>query len=214
MNPDFAIVLNFKINGNADADFLVKTARNIGARAVMTNAQKDDFEKACSKYTIFLADEADGIDLNGDDVIDTIVNNRQNGKNTIINIPVTDGKFDDATQKLLDTINSWMHLFGHALNEGKHSNLKTDNGFILENRHADYQKYVFVKRPLPEKIVVSGLTQEPNRVEWIDHRADLDFAFKDSKLTINLTELESDLAWQVLRIQAHRPEDDIIHTEF
>ncbi|NRN93461.1 hypothetical protein [Lactobacillus helveticus] len=214
MNPDFAIVLNFKINGNADADFLVKTARNIGARAVMTNAQKDDFEKACSKYTIFLADEADGIDLNGDDVIDTIVNNRQNGKNTIINIPVTDGKFDDATQKLSDTINSWMHLFGHALNEGKHSNLETDNGFILENRHADYQKYVFVKRPLPEKIVVSGLTQEPNRVEWIDHRADLDFAFKDSKLTINLTEPESDLAWQVLRIQAHRPEDDIIHTEF
>ena len=101
MNPDFAIVLNFKINGNADADFLVKTARNIGARAVMTNAQKDDFEKACSKYTIFLADEADGIDLNGDDVIDTIVNNRQNGKNTIINIPVTDGKFDDATQKVV-----------------------------------------------------------------------------------------------------------------
>ncbi|ALJ23106.1 hypothetical protein AO203_03860 [Lactobacillus gallinarum] len=214
MNPDFAIVLNFKINGNADADFLVKTARNIGAHAVMTNAQKDDFEKACSKYTIFLAYEADGIDLNGDDVIDTIVNNRQNGKNTIINIPVTDGKFDDATQKLLDTINSWMHLFGHALSEGKHSNLETDNGFILENRHADYQKYVFVKRPLPEKIVVSGLTQEPNRVEWIDHRTDLDFAFKDSKLTINLTEPESDLAWQVLRIQAHRPEDDIIHTEF
>ena len=62
--------------------------------------------------------------------------------------------------------------------------------------------------------MVSGLTQEPNRVEWIDHRADLDFAFKDSKLTINLTEPESDLAWQVLRIQAHRPEDDIIHTEF
>ena len=31
MNPDFAIVLTFKINGNADADFLVKTARNMGA---------------------------------------------------------------------------------------------------------------------------------------------------------------------------------------
>ena len=214
MNPDFAIVLNFKINGNADADFLVKTARNIGARAVITNAQKDDFKEACSKYTIFLADEADGVDLNSDDVIDTIVTNRQNGKNTIINIPVTDGKFDDTTQKLLDTINSWMHLFGHALNEGKSSTLESNNGFILDNRHADYQKYVFVKRPLPEKIEVTGLTQEPNRVEWIDHRTDLDFTFKDGKLIINLTEPESDLAWQVLRIQAHRPEDDIIHTEF
>lgn len=35
MNPDFAIVLNFKLNGQADADTLVKIARNIGARAVM-----------------------------------------------------------------------------------------------------------------------------------------------------------------------------------
>ena len=33
MNPDFAIVLNFKTTGDFDADFLVKTARNIDTRA-------------------------------------------------------------------------------------------------------------------------------------------------------------------------------------
>ena len=53
MNPDFAIVLDFKINGNADADFLVKTARNIGARAVITNAQKDDFKEASANTLFF-----------------------------------------------------------------------------------------------------------------------------------------------------------------
>lgn len=53
MNPDFAIVLNYQLNGEADADFLVKTARNIGARAVITDSQTEDFKPACAKYTIF-----------------------------------------------------------------------------------------------------------------------------------------------------------------
>ena len=44
MNPDFAIVLNYQLNDKADADFLVKTARDIGARAVMTSSQNDDFK--------------------------------------------------------------------------------------------------------------------------------------------------------------------------
>lgn len=214
MNPDFAIVLNFKINGHADVDFLVKTARNIGARAVMTNAQVDDFKKAGAKYTIFLAGSQDGLDLTNENVIDTIVNNRKNGQNTIINIPVVEGKFDEATQKMLDLINSWMHLFGHALNEGTPSALTTDAGFVLENRHAAYQKYVFIKKPLPEKIVVSGLEKEPNRVEWIENRTDLKFTMKDGKLTIELTEPDNQFDWQVLRIQAHRPEDDILTTKF
>lgn len=214
MNPDFAIVLNFKLTGNADADFLVKTARNIGIRAVMSDNQQDDFAKACSKYNIFLAKQADGLDLNSDNVIDTIVTNRQNGKNTIINLPVIDGKIAAKDQEMLDALNTWMHLFGHALNESQKSELKADHGFILENRHANYQKYVFLKRPLPEKVVVTGLKHEPNRIEWIDRRTDLDFNFKDGKLTIDLTKPESDLTWQVVRLQAHRPEDDIIHTEF
>lgn len=214
MNPDFAIVLNFKTTDQADADFLVKTARNIGARVVMTNAPTAAFKQACAKYTISLSDEENGADLTADNVIDTIINNRQKGQPTIINIPVTGRDFEPAIQKLLDTINSWMHLFGHALNEGTASSLTSDYGFILENRHAAYQKYVFLKTPLPKKIEVTGLTKEPNRVEWIEDRTDLDFAFKNNKLTVNLSAPETSFDWQVLRIQAHRPEDDIIKTEF
>lgn len=213
MNPDFAIVLNFKLTSKADADFLVKTARNIGARAVMTNAQADDFKQACEKYTIFLAEAKNGLDLTSQNVIDTMITRRQNGESTVINIPVKDGKFNEATQKMLDAINSWMHMFGHAFNEGKPSALKSSSGFVLENRHADYQKYVFLK-DIPDKVVVDGLTKTPNRVEWIEHRTELDFALKDDKLTINLVKPDDIFAWNVLRIQAHRPEDDIIHTEF
>ena len=214
MYPDFAIVLNYQLNGNADADFLVKTARDIGARAVMTNAQNDDFKVACTKYTILLANAENGIDLTSDNVIDAMVNNRKNGKATIINVPVANGSFSAATQEILDTINNWMHQFGHAFNEGQPSALASSNGFILENRHANYQKYVFLQNPLPKKIVVEGLSEEPNRVEWIEHRIDLDFNYKDHKLTIKLIKPDDEFAWQVLRIQAHRPEDDILETKF
>ena len=49
MNPDFAIVLNFKTTGDFDADFLVKTARNIGVRAVMSD-DPDAFKAACDRH--------------------------------------------------------------------------------------------------------------------------------------------------------------------
>lgn len=215
MNPDFAIVLNFKLNNaeNVDPDFLVKTARNIGARAVSGDKS---FQAACEKYTIFLADEKNGQDLNKENVIETMIENRKNGKSTIINIPVeNDGKFSAETDELLQTINNWMHMFGHAFNEGTKSALTLDqDGFVLENRHAAYQKYLFLKSPLPEKIIVSGLEEEPNRVEWIENRVDLDFSYKDKQLTINLVKPDDDFSWQVLRIQAHRPEDDIAETKF
>lgn len=214
MNPDFAIVLNYQLTGKADADLLVKTARDIGARAVMTNEQSDDFKAACDKYTIFLADQKDGTDLTNNNVIDAMVNNSQDGKATIINVPVENGELSATTKKMLDAINNWMHQFGHAFNEGQPSTLTSSDGFILENHHANYQKYVFLQSPLPEKIAVTGLAEEPNRVEWIEHRIDLDFSYKNGKLTINLTKPDDEFPWQVLRIQAHRPEDDILETKF
>lgn len=214
MNPDFAIVLNYQLNDKADADFLVKTARDIGARAVMTSSQNDDFKEACAKYTIFLANAENGADLTSDNVIDTMVNNRKNSKATIINVPVENGTFSVKIQEMIDTINSWMHQFGHAFNEGPPCTLTSSDGFILENRHANYQKYVFLQSPLPEKIVVEGLDEEPNRVEWIEHRTDLDFVYKNKKLTINLIKPDDEFTWQVLRIQAHHPEDDILETKF
>ncbi|WP_251717194.1 hypothetical protein [Lactobacillus agrestimuris] len=216
MNPDFAIILNFKLAdpNNIDPDQLVRTARNIGIRAINAN---DLFKTASEKYTIKLIDTSDGQDLTADNVIDTIVSNRKNNQATIINVNVNeDGQIDEASAKLLDAINNWMHMFGHALNEGTKSDLTVDDetAFVLENRHAAYQKYVFIKEQIPAQIIVSGLSQEPNRVEWIEHRETLEFNFKDNELKIKLSKPIEEFEWNVLRIQAHRPEDDIAETKF
>lgn len=215
MNSDYAIILNFNITNeqNLDTDDLVKVARNIGVRAV---SGPEILKDACQKYTINLSEPKNGEDLTADNVIDEMMQNRKNGKQTIINITVDeDGNINSASQELLDKINNWMHMFGHAFNEGHPSNLEVDqDGFVLENHHADYQKYVFLKSPLPKEIVISGLEQEPNRVEWVENRIDLDYSFKNHALKIKLEEPADNFKWQVLRIQAHRPEDDIKETKF
>ena len=83
MNPDFAIVLNFKLNtDNVNTDALVKKARDIGVRAISGG---DVLQKAADKYTIKLVNQ-DGVDLSADEVIDTLVQNRKNGNSTVINI--------------------------------------------------------------------------------------------------------------------------------
>lgn len=224
MNPDFAIVLNFKLKNakDVDADFLVKTARNIGARVIAAAADIPDFKKACAKYTISLTEQSvQGTDLTATDVIDRLISNRKAGAKTIINVPVTeDGKLTPETELMLKQINNWMHIFGHAFNESepcalKVGNVAEDSCFILQNRHAKYQKYIFVKAPLPETIKIIGLTAKPNRIELIDQRTELEFEFSNNELTIDLTNSnKSDYDWQIIRIQEHRPEDDIKETKF
>ena len=228
MNPDFAIVLNFKLKNAKDvaADFLVKTARNIGARVIAADANIPDFKKACAKYTISLIEKpTQGTDLTATDAIDRLVLNRKAGAKTIINVPVTeDGKLTPETELMLKQINNWMHIFGHAFNESepcalKVGNVAEDSCFILQNRHAKYQKYIFVKAPLPETIKIIGLTAKPNRIELIDQRTELEFEFSNNELTIELTidltnSNKNDYDWQIIRIQEHRPEDDIKETKF
>ena len=226
MNPDFAIVLNFKLKNakGVDADFLVKTARNIGARAVAADAFKTDFAKACKKYTIALVTTEPiqaNYELSAANVVEQLVSQRKAGQQAVIDIPVTDdGNLLAETKALLTQINNWMHLFGHAFNEGEPcnltiSNVNEDNGFVLQNRHMHFQKYIFIKAPLPEIIKIQGLTNKPNRIEMIAQRTELDFTFADNELTINLKNApKSDFTWQVIRIQEHRPEDDIKETKF
>ena len=226
MNPDFAIVLNFKLKNakGVDADFLVKTARNIGARAVAADAFKTDFAKACKKYTIALVTTEPiqaNYELSAANVVEQLVLQRKAGQQATIDIPVTDdGNLLAETKALLTQINNWMHLFGHAFNEGEPcnltiSNVNEDNGFVLQNRHMHFQKYIFIKAPLPEIIKIQGLTNKPNRIEMVAQRTELDFTFADNQLTINLKNApKSDFTWQVIRIQEHRPEDDIKETKF
>ena len=77
------------------------------------------------------------------------------------------------------------------------------------------KKYLYVKSHLPEAKKVQGLANKPNRFEMIEHRTELDFTFTDNELSITLKDVpKSDFTWQVIRIQEHRPEDDIKETKY
>lgn len=221
MNLDFAIILNFKLKSakDVDVDFLVKTARNIGARVVAADAMQEAFSQACSKYTIAWTPAQEGLNLTAANAVDALVLKRKAGQQAIINIPVTsDGQFSSETAATLAEINKWMHIFGHAVNEGEPCNVKVTNvssSFVLQNRHENYQKYVFIKAPLAKEIKVAGLTAEPNRVEMIAKRVEPKFTYQNDALLVDLTNIATNnFTWQILRIQEHRPEDDIKETKY
>lgn len=210
INPDFAIILNFNPSGeNVNADALVRRARDIGARAV---SGPEELQAACEKYTIAYLPEQSGRHYKADEVVDALVAARKNGQALVIDVDAA----DEADQTTLEALNSWMHKFGHAVNEGQASELSADaeDAFVLTNRHAPYQAYLFLKAPYPAEVKVTGLTEEPNRIEWIDGREECAFVFEAGVLTVQLKKQESPFAWQLVRIQGHRPEDDIAETKF
>lgn len=210
INPDFAIILNFNPTGaNVNADALVRRARDIGARAV---SGREELKAACEKYTIaYLPDQA-GQHYKADEVVDALLAARKAGQALVVDV---DGE-DEADQAALDALNAWMHKFGHAVNEGQESDLSADaaEAFVLTNRRAPYQAYLFLKSPYPAEVKVTGLTEAPNRIEWIDGREECEFVFENRVLTVQLKKQESPFAWQLVRIQGHRAEDDIAETKF
>lgn len=210
INPDFAIILNFNPTGtNVNADALVRRARDIGARAV---SGPEELQAACEKYTIAYLPGQAGQRYSADEVVDALVTARKAGQTLVVDVDAE----DEADQAALDALNAWMHKFGHAVNEGQESDLSADaaEAFVLTNRHAPYQAYLFLKAPYPAEVKVTGLTEEPNRIEWIDGREECAFVFENGVLAVQLKKQESPFAWQLIRIQGHRPEDDIAETKF
>ncbi|MDN6028708.1 MAG: hypothetical protein L0I02_02700 [Lactobacillus sp.] len=214
MNPDFALSLHFNCSGDFNADDLVKLARNIGARAVSFSQQTAAITTACTKYTIHeLASHPDAQPLTTA-AIHTMLHRRQQGLTTCFTVPVTsDGQLTADTQQVLAEINRWMHLFGHAFNEGMPTTLTANTGCMFENRHFSYQKHLVIAQPWPHQIQINGLTQAPDRIELIADRTPLTFSFAAGVLTLTVPAALT-LPWQVIRIQGHRPEDDWEETTF
>lgn len=48
----------------------------------------------------------------------------------------------------------------------------------------------------------------------VSGREECEFVFENGVLTVQLKKQESPFAWQLVRIQGHRPEDDITETKF
>ena len=218
LNPDFAIILNFKLADPeltpSTADALVKRARDIGARCIASNSPAA-FEAACAKYPVMNVPAMTGQTYAPDTVVEALVAARKAGQPLVIDLDVADGLQED-DQAALTALNKWMHKFGHVVNEGAPCALECDlqGAFLLENRHVSYQDYLFLHAPVAAQAVVTGLEQAPNRVEWVDGRAEVPFEFAAGQLTLDLAEAKEDFAWQVVRIQGHRPEDDLADTKF
>lgn len=219
MNPDFGIIFNFNVNEQANPAELVKTVRDVGARAIsISNASNlAPYQAACDEYTIQLV-EVSGEELASENVIDKIVHCRKNNQAAIFDLTLeADGDIKPEQKTALTIINDWMHWFGHALNEGEASSLTTSgDSFALQNRHAPYQIYVFIKSPLPTSVTVGNFELEPTRIEWIDERNPLNYQFEHHQITVNLSPFPEGMTypWRVLRILKHRPEDDIKETKF
>lgn len=217
------IILNFKIeNASAsDPDQLVKLARNIGIRQVSVESTDklfiSSFQKACLIYSLDFDTKAGGIIPDKETIINTILKNKHNNLETVLQIPVLEtGNIAPDIMASLDTFNQWMHWYGHAFNEGVNSDLVVDNkqALIFVNKVANYQIYIFLKQPYSTTINVSGIEAEPSLVNWIDNREELKFELNNQTLTINLTDTKKDFDWRGLRIMLHRPEDDLPTTKF
>lgn len=196
---------------NKQADAVIKRIRDVGIRAIATNPV---FSQACQKYTIKQVDSEVDFTKLPTDPVTTLQNNLAAGKTCNWSLTIEQGFFSQQTNESLEQLNSFMHQYGHLVNEGKPCNLAVVNGdgFCLKNKIASYQDYVFVKSP-SQSIQISGLEAAPNRIVLVKSHAELEFSFQAGLLTI--TDLPADHSnLTVIRIQEHRAEDDLESTEY
>lgn len=213
-NLNLALELTFKADKNIDADRLVRFARDNGWRGaslVGTPDQKAEFAKACAKYTVAQTEPATEA-LPHEDLLAKVLEKRQAGQNASYAVTLTSGgNLTAEDKKAIADLSEWLHYFGHALYEGRPSSAETAApNFVLENAHAPYNVYLFVSSF--GKTNVAGLSGKVQKCEWIDTRTPLE------PLADNVFELTDDGPLphnvRVLRIMLHRPEDDIVKTQF
>ena len=213
-NLNLALELTFKADKNIDADRLVRFARDNGWRGaslVGTPDQKVEFAKACAKYTVAQTEPAaEALPHTG--LLAKILEKRQAGQNAGYAVMLTeDGSLAEEDKKAIAGLSEWLHYFGHALYEGRPCNAKTAApNFVLENAHAPYNLYLFVSSF--GKANFASLSGKIQKCEWIDTCTPLEPLADD---TFELTDdgpLPHNV--RVLLIMLHRPEDDIVKTQF
>jgi hypothetical protein len=214
-NLDLALELTFKAAKNIDADKLVRYARDNGWRGaslVGTPEQKDAFAQACQKYTIAFVEPATE-ELPHTDLLAKILAKRRASQNASYLVSLDpDGHLQKNDEQAIASLSAWLHYFGHALYEGRPSDVKTEApNFVLQNAHASYNLYLFVTS-FEKKVHLQNLPDKIQRIEWIDTRKQLDIP-ENNEFSLTDDGPEPDTV-RVLRIMLHRPEDDIVKTQF
>ncbi len=227
---NIGIVLQYKVESNfdfdkfgaLDADKLVCHARDCGFRGVSlsdgTDEQAELLRQSCDKYSIKFCQKRPAIPLEGPDILAKLIAARLDNMNIYFQVALNaDGTIKQDEEADMDLLRQWIDKFGHAYFEARpDKEIKTDAmAHIFKNAIAPYQIYVFIHNPLPEKII---LTHVPKieKAMWIDTRKDLEFTQDGDKLTITLHRDNDDADFTIhgLRLQAHRPEDDMGPTKY
>ncbi|MBP2058173.1 hypothetical protein J2Z60_001350 [Lactobacillus colini] len=226
-NPEdlnIGIVLQYNIadKGAIDADNLVRYARDCGFRGVSINGadelQTKLLKQSCQTYSLKFCQARSAIKLEGPDILSEIMIARNESRNIYFEIDLNqDGQIDSDEVPAMDNLRQWIGRFGHAFYEARPTKeISTNsNAYIFKNAIAPYQIYIFIHQPLADKITLNGVP-EIKRAIWIDTRKELNFNQDGNQITIDLPREDDDLKFTIygLRLEAHRPEDDMGPTEF
>lgn len=226
-NPEdlnIGIVLQYNIadNGAIDADTLVRHARDCGFRGVSVSGgdtlQANLLKESCEKYSLKFCQQRSAIKLEGPDTLTKLMIARNELRNIYFEVDLDkDGQISTDEVPAMDNLREWIDRFGHAFYEARPTkDITTDsNAYIYKNAIAPYQIYIFIHKPLEDKIILKGVP-EIKRAIWIDTRKELEFTQDGDQITINLVREDDDEDFTIygLRLEAHRPEDDLGPTEF
>ena len=222
---NIGLVLQYKITStdNVDADKLVRYARDCGFRGVSikdgNDLQMDAFQAACEKYAIKFCQKRPAEKLISPDVLAKLIAARLDNMNIYFEVELDkDGKIDSESDPAMKKLSKWIDSFGHAYYESRADHeIKTndDNVHVFYNAIAKYQRYVFIHIPLEESIDLDHVPQV-EEVAWIDTRNELEFEQDGNHLHIKLKRQADSEKFPVygLRLQLHRPEDDLGKTEY
>lgn len=226
-NPEdlnIGIVLQYKIadNGSINADILVRHARDCGFRGISISGgdslQTELLKESCEKYSLKFCQQRSAIKLEGPDILTKLMIARDELRNIYFEVNLDkDGQISADEIPAMDSLRQWISRFGHAFYEARPTKDITtnSNAHIYKNVIASYQIYIFIHKPLENKIVLKGVP-EIKRAIWIDTRKELEFTQDGEQITINLVRDNDDENFNIygLRLEAHRPEDDLGPTDF
>ena len=211
---NIGLVLQYQVapKGVIDADALVRHARDCGFRGVSIKDANDeqmaDLQAACQKYTIKFCQKRPAEKLISPDVLAKLIAARLDDMNIYLEFELNaDGSIQTESDPAMKTLRNWISRFGHAYYESRADHeikADEDNVHVFYNAIAKYQRYVFIHIPHVEEAA------------WIDTRNEVEFEQDGDHLRIKLNRQEDGEEFSVygLRLQLHRPEDDLGKTEY
>lgn len=219
------LVLQYQVapKGKIDADSLVRYARDHGFRGVSikdgNNNQMMEMQAACQKYAIKFCQKRPAEKLISPDVLAKLIAARLDDMNIYFEVELNQaGSIKPDSDPAMKTLSKWIDRFGHAYYESRADHeikAEEDNVHVFYNAIAKYQRYIFIHIPFEKSIELKDVPRV-EEAAWIDTRNEVEFEQHGDHLRLKLDRQVDDNEFSVygLRLQLHRPEDDLGKTEY